>query len=105
VVQLIERLSGSLNTIGVATLAPVGTRYSLGFNPALTNYSWTQCLTEANPDTARPWTDAQIQGAYWGLWKPTLAHTQVRVTQLYLEVLTSLQGAYGCGGANYSYGH
>ena len=62
-----------------------------------------QTIVVNNPETSDVWTDAQIQSAAWGC-RAGVSISQ-RVTQLYLEKLTTLRAVpYTCGGGSYVVG-
>lgn len=84
----------------------VASGLNLGQNPGpVENYATYQVVTTAEPLTDAVWQAGTINNAFFGVASDVT--TNERVTQFYLEVLTSLQPSipFGCGGpGSYSYG-
>ena len=98
--------TGTTPSVVVPQVTLAATGNGLGQNGAPTmDYATYQVITTAEPLTGNPWTAGLIGQGFFGVAADT--GTNERVTQFYLEVLTSLQPAipFGCGGpGSYSYG-
>ncbi len=64
-------------------------------------YTTLQFISEVNPDTGLPWTDAQTDAAAWGV--QGVAGSGERVSQFFLEKLWMDTTSYPCGGSSYAY--
>lgn len=86
-----------------ATLVATGT--NLGNSGPTQDYATYQVLTTVEPITGNVWQAGTINNAFFGVASDVGVNE--RVTQFYLEVLTSLSPSipFGCGGpGSYSYG-
>ncbi len=83
---------------------PAAILYTLGtLTPTSTDYRTLQAVAEASPASGATWIAGEINGSYFGVGAPAAA--LVRVTAVYLEVVTSLEDLpYECGIGPYSFG-
>ncbi len=87
-VQALMKQTGAASVIGTPTVT--GT------------YHTAQAIAQTSPATGGFFTDAEISNALWGV--STLTSLDARVTQVFLEKLTSLRSTpYSCGAGSYSY--
>lgn len=73
------------------------------FNSFMNGFVTRQVIAAVSPESGSTFVANELQNAQFGL-KITAGNENMRVSQFYIEIITSLDGGpYSCGGASYSY--